>query len=64
MRPERVIMEYIVNERGKRTRVILDIEEYERLLEATEDAEDARIARKELAKLECGETRRVLRNPR
>jgi PHD/YefM family antitoxin component YafN of YafNO toxin-antitoxin module len=32
--------EYIVNEGGKRTRVILDVEEYERLLEAAEELED------------------------
>ena len=32
--------EYIVNEGGERTRVILDVEEYERLLEAAEELED------------------------
>lgn len=32
--------EYIINEGGERTRVILDVEEYERLLEAAEELED------------------------
>ncbi len=35
-------VEYVTDERGRRTRVILTIEEYERLVEAAEDAEDAR----------------------
>jgi prevent-host-death family protein len=33
-------MEYVVNQRGERTKVILSVEEYERLIEAAEDAED------------------------
>ncbi len=33
---------YIVDENGKRTGVILPVEEYERLIEALEDLEDAR----------------------
>ena len=36
-------MEYIVNERGERTKVVLDVSEYERLREAAEDAEDIRL---------------------
>lgn len=32
--------EYIVSVSGERTRVILDVEEYERLLEAAEELED------------------------
>lgn len=32
--------EYIVSENGERTRVLLDVEEHERLLEATEELED------------------------
>jgi PHD/YefM family antitoxin component YafN of YafNO toxin-antitoxin module len=35
---------YIVDEDGKRTGVILPIEEYERMIEALEDLEDARSA--------------------
>ena len=56
-------MEYIVDESGKRTKVLLDLREYERLLEIVEDAEDTRIAREELAKLERGETERVFKRP-
>ena len=33
---------YITHTEGRRTAVVLDIEEYEALLEAAEDAEDAR----------------------
>lgn len=33
---------YITDEKGRRTAVVLSIEEYEALLEAVEDAEDAR----------------------
>jgi len=35
---------YIVDENGKRTDVILPVEEYERLIEALEDLEDTRAA--------------------
>ena len=35
---------YIVDENGNRTDVILPVEEYERLIEALEDLEDARAA--------------------
>ena len=35
---------YIVDENGKRVSVILPVEEYERLIEALEDLEDARAA--------------------
>ena len=34
--------EFIVDESGKRTKVILDIDDYEKLLEALEDAGDIR----------------------
>jgi len=57
------LMEYIVNESGKRTRVILEIEEYERLIEAAVDAEGVRIAREERDKLDSGEEQRTLRRP-
>lgn len=50
---------FIVDEAGNRRAVILDIEEYERLIEAVEDAEDSRIAQEELRKLEAGETERI-----
>lgn len=33
---------YITDTEGRRTAVVLDIEEYEALVEAAEDAEDAR----------------------
>jgi len=36
--------QYVVDENGKRISVILPIEEYERLIEALEDLEDAREA--------------------
>ena len=34
--------QFVVDENGKRTKVILDIEDYERLLEALEEAGDIR----------------------
>ena len=46
---------YVVDEAGKRISVILDIEEYERLLEALEDLEDLRAADEALRKIERGE---------
>ena len=35
--------QFIVNTKGKRTAVLLPIKEYERMLEALEDAEDIRL---------------------
>ncbi len=35
-------MEYVTNERGERTRVLLEIAEYERMREALEELEDIR----------------------
>lgn len=58
------IWSYVTNERGERTKVILDVTEYERLIKAAERAEDIRVAREELAKLERGETQRTRRVPR
>lgn len=55
-------MEYVTDERGKRTRVILEIEEYERLVEAAEDAEDAEDAREHervMAAIRNGEEERI-----
>jgi PHD/YefM family antitoxin component YafN of YafNO toxin-antitoxin module len=46
---------YITDETGKRRGVILDIEEYERLLEALKDLEDLRAADEALAEIERGE---------
>ena len=46
---------YITDETGKRRGVILDIEEYERLLEALEDLEDLRAADEALREIESGE---------
>jgi PHD/YefM family antitoxin component YafN of YafNO toxin-antitoxin module len=47
---------YIVDENGKRTGVILPVEEYEPLLEALEDLEDARLYDEARAALERGES--------
>lgn len=46
---------YITDETGKRRGVILDIEEYERLLRALEDLEDLRAADEALREIESGE---------
>jgi predicted DNA-binding protein len=46
---------YIVDEAGKRRGVILDIKEYERLLQALEDLEDLRAADEALAEIERGD---------
>jgi len=56
-------VEFIVDERGKRTKVILDIEKFERLVEAAEDAEDIRVAEEARRKLDSGEEQRTLRRP-
>ncbi len=37
-------VQYVVDENGKRVSVVLDIEEYERMVEELEDAADARAA--------------------
>jgi PHD/YefM family antitoxin component YafN of YafNO toxin-antitoxin module len=57
-------VEYVVNERGERTKVILTLEEYEALIERIEDAADALEARRISEALERGETTRTLRRPR
>jgi hypothetical protein len=46
---------YIVDERGERVEAVLPIEEYERLLEAAEDAEALRVADEVLGRLSRGE---------
>ena len=52
-------MEYVTDERGKRTRVILEIEEYERLVEAAGDAEDAHEHERIMAAIRNGKTERI-----
>lgn len=52
-------MEYITDERGRRMRVILKIEEYERLVEAAEDAEDVREHERVMAAIKNGEEERI-----
>ncbi len=52
-------MEYVTDEHGKRTRVILEIEEYERLVEAVEDAEDVRESKRVMAAIRNGDTERI-----
>ena len=51
-------MEYVTDEHGRSTRVILKIEEYERLVEAVEDAEDAREHERAMAAIRSGEEER------
>lgn len=52
-------MEYVTDESGRRTRVILKIEEYERLVEAAEDAEDVREHERVMAAIRSGEEERI-----
>ena len=52
-------MEYIVNERGERTKVILSVEEYERLVEVAEDAEDVREHERIMADIRNGRAERI-----
>lgn len=52
-------MEYVTDERGRRTRVILEIAEYERLVEAAEDAEDVREHERIMAAIKSGEEERI-----
>lgn len=46
---------YIVDEKGNRVSVILDVEEYERMVEELEDLEDARAADEVRAAVARGE---------
>ena len=52
-------MEYVTDESGRRTRVILEIEEYERLVEAAEDAEDMRDCERIIAGIRNGQKERI-----
>ncbi|HET7478451.1 MAG TPA: type II toxin-antitoxin system prevent-host-death family antitoxin [Rubrobacteraceae bacterium] len=47
--------QFLINERGERTAVVLPIEEYEELLERLEDAEALREADEVLTAIERGE---------
>lgn len=47
--------QFITDEKGERTAVVLPIEEYEELLERLEDAEALRVADEALAEIERGE---------
>ena len=46
---------YVVDENGKRVAVLLDIKEYERMVEELEELEDARTAVEVRAAIERGE---------
>lgn len=50
-----VVREYIISESGERTRVILDIAEYRRLVEAAEELEDIAAYDEAKAAIEKGE---------
>ena len=52
-------MEYVTDERGRRTWVILDLKEYEQFVEAAEDAEDAREHGRVMAAIRNGEEERI-----
>lgn len=47
-------MQYITDESGKRVSVVLPVEEYERLIEALEDAEDVRLYDEAKAEIAAG----------
>lgn len=51
---------YVTDEAGRRVEVILDLDTYERLLEAYEELEDIRIHDEGMAELEAGATPRPL----
>ncbi len=46
---------YVVDENGKRVAVLLDIEEYEKMVEELEELEDIRAYDEAIAELERGE---------
>ena len=47
--------QYLTNDRGERTAVVLSLEEYEKLLEAAEELEDIRLFDEAMAERERGE---------
>lgn len=48
-------IQYVTDENGKRVGVILDIEEFERIMDELEELEDARVAAQARRELESGE---------
>ena len=46
---------YVVDEEGRRVGVLLDVEEYERMVEELEDAEDIRATEEARREIERGE---------
>lgn len=56
--------EFVTDDQGHRTKVILDIDEYERLLELAEDAEDAREHERVMADVRSGKEELTLRRGR
>lgn len=53
------MLEFVTDAEGHRTKVILDIEEYERLLEALEDLEDLRESEKVMDDVRAGREERI-----
>lgn len=52
-------MEYMVNDKGERTRVVLSVEEYEELVEAREELADIAAHDEAVAELASGEDERI-----
>ncbi|MBA2692041.1 MAG: hypothetical protein H0U65_06040 [Rubrobacter sp.] len=48
-------IQYVVDEDGKRTAVILGIEEFERIMDELEEIEDARVAEEARREIDSGE---------
>jgi hypothetical protein len=51
--------EFVTDAEGRRTKVILDIEEYEKLLESLEDLEDARESERVMEDIRAGREERI-----
>ena len=51
---------YVVDEEGRRVGVLLDVEEYERMVEELEDAEDIRATEEARREIERGEDELIL----
>ncbi len=52
---------YVTDEEGRTVEVIVPVEEYERLVEAFEELEDARDHERRMAELKAGRESRTLR---
>ena len=52
-------MEYMTNEKGERTRVVLSIDEYEELVEAREELADIAAHDEAVSELASGEDERI-----